>query len=434
MPSLYETLEIAQNASLPDIKRAYYRLALCFHPDKNPAAEATKKFQKIAFAYEILSDTSKRSTYDKCLKNNDTEDYDKGSSVVNYSFNTFFDVMFAHQSEELKQREQNAKTRINEVFGSFISMSEKQQLDLLRKNRGLLDEIYYGAEPAEYLRVVHLYPMSELIEELNGPQSPLRQLLRDFQPNRFSALLVRFSPEQRWSILSDLNIPAVGHVLSILIERHQQGRFNGDSYKDGDHDILTTMVLLPKIYFNELNQHIESLEKEKALKINAGKLASALRVLRDDLARDVESQAKNHKVFSEIQNSHAMKTLRETILMVRSVRTIPASNAMDTITRYEEYCLSKASVLPRVIATVIFAAIGLVVGALIGLLTCVSLGLGVLPLAVVGAALSGSVISAGISSLSGANSVLSKHSLFKPKLELDEMNVALSARKYMAAS
>jgi DnaJ family protein B protein 6 len=65
--SHYDTLEIPRNASSEDIKKAYRRLALQFHPDKNPnnRVEAEEKFKKIAKAYEVLSDHSRRVQYDR---------------------------------------------------------------------------------------------------------------------------------------------------------------------------------------------------------------------------------------------------------------------------------------------------------------------------------------------------------------------------------
>jgi len=61
----YAILEVERNASTDDIKKAYRRLALKWHPDKNQDnPEATEKFKEITEAYEILSDAGKRSQYD----------------------------------------------------------------------------------------------------------------------------------------------------------------------------------------------------------------------------------------------------------------------------------------------------------------------------------------------------------------------------------
>lgn len=66
--SLYTILGIERGASEADIKKAYRRLALKWHPDKNSdtnKAEAEKRFKEISAAYEILSDPEKRRVYDR---------------------------------------------------------------------------------------------------------------------------------------------------------------------------------------------------------------------------------------------------------------------------------------------------------------------------------------------------------------------------------
>lgn len=63
--SLYETLEINENASEAEIKKAYRRLARKYHPDINKDAGAEEKFKEINAAYEVLSDPKKKAQYDQ---------------------------------------------------------------------------------------------------------------------------------------------------------------------------------------------------------------------------------------------------------------------------------------------------------------------------------------------------------------------------------
>ena len=62
----YDILGVGKTAAADDIKRAYRKLALQFHPDKNPGDKAAEeKFKEAAEAYEVLSDSDKRRRYDQ---------------------------------------------------------------------------------------------------------------------------------------------------------------------------------------------------------------------------------------------------------------------------------------------------------------------------------------------------------------------------------
>jgi molecular chaperone DnaJ len=61
----YALLGVSKSASADEIKKAYRKLALQYHPDRNPSKESEEKFKEIGEAYAVLSDKDKRAEYDK---------------------------------------------------------------------------------------------------------------------------------------------------------------------------------------------------------------------------------------------------------------------------------------------------------------------------------------------------------------------------------
>lgn len=102
---LYSTLGVAHDADVADIRKAYRRLALRWHPDKNPDdPSATEQFQKISSAYEVLSDAERREMYDTtgCIDREELE----GDMPDFESAADLFAAFFSMNSEELDEDEQ----------------------------------------------------------------------------------------------------------------------------------------------------------------------------------------------------------------------------------------------------------------------------------------------------------------------------------------
>ncbi|KAJ8761736.1 hypothetical protein K2173_004545 [Erythroxylum novogranatense] len=86
----YDLLGVSQNANASEIKKAYYKLSLKYHPDKNPDPESKKLFVKIANAYEILKDEATREQYDYAIAH---------PEEVFYNTARYYHAYYAHKTD-----------------------------------------------------------------------------------------------------------------------------------------------------------------------------------------------------------------------------------------------------------------------------------------------------------------------------------------------
>ena len=91
--SYYEVLGVDKKASKQEIKKAFRKLAVHYHPDKNDSPDAEEMFRKIAEAYEVLSDEEKRRHYDRSGGSDQNNfNFGENTHARNWDFN--FDDLF----------------------------------------------------------------------------------------------------------------------------------------------------------------------------------------------------------------------------------------------------------------------------------------------------------------------------------------------------
>lgn len=112
----YEVLGLTKNATLDDIKKAYKKLAIKWHPDKNlnNKEEATQNFREIAEAYEVLTDDSKRKAYD-------SYGFDARSHGASFNFHNA-DYIFKHFFEDVDFDSNDDE----DFFGAFFGRKGKK--------------------------------------------------------------------------------------------------------------------------------------------------------------------------------------------------------------------------------------------------------------------------------------------------------------------
>jgi len=88
----YEILGVQKNAGTDEIKKAYRKLAMEWHPDRNKNSEAEAKFKEISEAYAVLSDEKKRATYDQYGHSGFDQMYSQEDIFRNANFSDFEDL------------------------------------------------------------------------------------------------------------------------------------------------------------------------------------------------------------------------------------------------------------------------------------------------------------------------------------------------------
>ena len=135
----YEILDIPKNASNSLIRKKYRKLAIKWHPDKNPNNKeiAEEKFKQISMAYQILSDDEKRENYDRLNIGKKQELFDLIKSISKSLINEKVVKFFYDKEEDFytdvnklnldqvvsKMKKKIMKSSIEDIFSHFLNQS-----------------------------------------------------------------------------------------------------------------------------------------------------------------------------------------------------------------------------------------------------------------------------------------------------------------------
>jgi DnaJ family protein C protein 9 len=113
---LYQILEVTKAAPAADIKAAYRRLALKFHPDRSSESEAKHRFQEVSRAYDVLSDSARRQLYDRTGQVGDEA---VGADWDGY-FRALYERVSLHSLDEFKRQYVGSAEEYEDVLCSYV--------------------------------------------------------------------------------------------------------------------------------------------------------------------------------------------------------------------------------------------------------------------------------------------------------------------------
>lgn len=147
---LYQVLGVDKNATDEQIKSAYRKLAMKYHPDKNPGDKnAEEKFKEIAEAYSVLGDPDKRKEYDNPMSGGFG-----GGKYSSDEFGSYYDKMrdfyeqfgdFGSVWDDVNSNTRRSRRTNNERYDSFYDKPKKGS-DIRIKIKVTLEDVYNGLE------------------------------------------------------------------------------------------------------------------------------------------------------------------------------------------------------------------------------------------------------------------------------------------------
>lgn len=259
----YKTLGVAKTATEDEIKKAYRKLAIKWHPDKNPGneEEAEKKFEEVAEAYGILSDSEKRKEYDNPI-----------SFGFSGSFQPTEEVLKKKQEQEEKRKKEKTKRGIEQAIEMLQVLTDSLKLKPETADNfiGKSDHIQYYLP---ILQTIFDFELSNFVPNFSTGFDQLQKLLQ-FQGPKSQATFKKLS-EQCAEDGAFMETISKGFEDMTKTEiQQQQPKF--DDFKNRIAGILQTFYANTTDTFTAIKTKIENIWRNKLLAEQVAKLRELL--------------------------------------------------------------------------------------------------------------------------------------------------------------
>jgi hypothetical protein len=247
MKDYYKILEISTSASTEEIKKAYRRLALKYHPDKNHGDKiAEAKFKELANAYEILSNPEQRRVYDgnreSQSKSKDTTQSKKNTGQEERMTPLIFLSLFKDLKNQIIKIDKN---RINQrnLFDSINNLLSNDNINLLLRwddvytNRQIIQEVLACCKPLGYdthptLHFVYTDRICQKLAKLAGSDNVTIQKIYEY--NRKRKLVGYWKKYIRWDATRVVIVVAIILLYLISTESDKSSTSADNSTTNGD--------------------------------------------------------------------------------------------------------------------------------------------------------------------------------------------------------
>ncbi len=258
--SFYSILSVGRDASPAQIKKAYYKLALRYHPDRCPADQQevySTRFKEISFAYQILSDAEKRKIYDR-----NPAAFAEGNADIS-RFTEIFTKISTEDIEAFKVEYIGSAEELEDIMAAYL----KYYGDISK----ISESIFFGSvyEEARYQEIIKRQISKGILPEYKNPESAKKKALRMKRAEREAKEASAYAKELGLNSKADSR--EEGNLVA-LIQGRQKSRFDdmisGLEAKYGNNDSTKSSPSLKRVRSQEAFEVGEKSGSSKRLKSN----------------------------------------------------------------------------------------------------------------------------------------------------------------------